>query len=120
MDTSLPILVVDDSQTTRLAITKRLQSLGFADIDLAQDGTTAIEWLSKKRYGLVLSDWEMQPMGGAEFLRILRMESNVPVILITATASQETSRLVRANVYLPKPFNEGDLEAAIKRALLLR
>jgi two-component system chemotaxis response regulator CheY len=120
MDASLPILVVDDSHTVRLAITKQLRSLGFADIDMAQDGETAIKWLSKKRYGLVLSDWEMQPMGGKEFLQALRQESKVPIILITATASRDTSRLAGANVYLAKPFNEADLETAIKRALLLR
>jgi two-component system chemotaxis response regulator CheY len=94
--------------------------LGFADIDMAEDGETAIEWLSKKRYGLVLSDWEMRPMGGEEFLKVLRQESKVPVILITATASRDTSRLAGASVYLAKPFEQADLETAIGRALLLR
>ena len=62
----------------------------------------------------------MQPMGGEGFLRILRQYSSVPVIVITATTSQEASQVVGANVYLAKPFNEGDLEIAIKSALLLR
>lgn len=120
MDTSISILVVDDSQTIRLAISKQLQILGFSDIDQAQDGEAAIKWLTKKRYGLVLSDWEMQPMGGEEFLRTLRQHSKVPVILITGAANLETSRLAGANVYLPKPFNERALKSAIEQALLLR
>jgi len=120
MDPMLPILVVDDSQTVRLVITKQLQNLGFADIDMAEDGEMALQWLSKKRYELVLSDWEMQPMGGEAFLKALRQESTVPIILITATASRDTSRSAGANVYLPKPFNQFELETAIKSALRLR
>lgn len=118
VDTSLPVLVVDDSHTVRLAISKQLHSLGFADIDLAQDGQSAFDCLRQKQYGLVLSDWEMQPMGGEAFLKALRQQSKVPVILITATTGRGASWLAGANAYLAKPFNERDLETAIKRALL--
>ena len=117
MDTSLPVLVVDDSNTVRLAVSKQLQSLGFSDIDLAQDGQAALDCLRHKKYGLVLSDWEMQPMGGEEFLKSLRQNSKVPIILITATASRGTAWLAGANAFLTKPFNESDLETAIKMAL---
>lgn len=115
MQTSLPVLIVDDSPTVCLAIRRQLESLGFSDIDLAQDGQSALDCLHKKQYGLVLSDWEMQPMGGSAFLNALRRESKVPVILITATASRGTSWLAGADAYLAKPFSERDLETAIKR-----
>jgi CheY-like chemotaxis protein len=73
---------------------------------------------SQKKYGLVLSDWEMQPMGGELFLKALRRNSKVPVILITGKAGRGVSWLAGANAYLAKPFTERDLETAIKRALM--
>lgn len=118
MDPSLSVLVVDDSQTVRLAISKQLHMLGYSDIDLAADGQEALRRLEQKRYGFVLSDWEMQPMGGEEFLKALRQKSRVPVILITATTSRGTSWLAGANAYLAKPFNERELETAIKRSMM--
>jgi DNA-binding response OmpR family regulator len=56
-------------------------------------------------------------MGGEEFLRALRQEVKTPVVLMTGTTSRGTSWLAGADAYLPKPFNPGDLEAAIKVAL---
>ena len=115
--TSLPVLVVDDSHTVGLFVSKLLQSLGYTDIDLAQDGEAALEQLRSKHYGLILSDWEMLPMGGADFLKLLRQDtrnSKVPVILITSTTTRGASWLAGADAYLPKPFNEYDLDTAIK------
>ena len=121
MDTSLPVLVVDDSSTVRLVISKQLQALGFSDIDLAEDGEAALRSAKQKQYGLVLSDWEMQPMSGEAFLKALRQETmnrKVPVILITGTTSRGTSFLAGADAYLAKPFDAKDLETAIKRVFV--
>jgi two-component system chemotaxis response regulator CheY len=117
VDTTLSVLVVDDSQTVSLVITRHLQKLGFSDIDLAQDGHSALDCVRRKSYGLIISDWEMQPMGGEEFVKLLRQDhrySNVPVILITAKAGRGASWLVGADAYLAKPFNEREFEAALK------
>jgi len=121
MDTSLPVLVVDDSSTVRLVISEQLQALGFSDIDLAEDGEAALSSAKQKQYGLVLSDWEMQPMSGEAFLKALRQETmnrKVPVILITGTTSRGTSFLAGADAYLAKPFDAKDLETAIKRVFV--
>jgi two-component system, chemotaxis family, chemotaxis protein CheY len=118
MDTALPVLVVDDSHTIGLVITKHLQNLGFTDIDLAQDGQSALDRLRQKQYRLVISDWEMQPMGGEQFLKVLRQDTRyakVPVILITGTTGRGSSWLAGADAYLSKPFSESDFEIAIKR-----
>jgi two-component system chemotaxis response regulator CheY len=120
MNKSVPVLVVEDSHTIGLVITKQLQKLGFADIDVAQDGQAALASLQQKHYGLVLSDWEMQPMGGDEFIRTLRKDAKIgktPVILITAKTGRGASWLAGADAYLSKPFTERDLETAIKRVL---
>jgi len=121
MDTSLPVLVVDDSQTIRHIISDQLRSLGFTDIDQAEDGTAGLNSLSQKQYGLVLSDWEMQPMSGEEFLKAVRQNARnrkVPVILITGTTTRGTSLLAGADAYLAKPFKPQDLETAIKRVFV--
>lgn len=121
MDTSLPVLVVDDSQTIRHIISDQLRSLGFTDIDQAEDGAAGLNSLNQKQYGLVLSDWEMQPMSGEEFLKMLRQHAKhrkVPVILITGTTTRGTSLLAGADAYLAKPFKPQDLETAIKRVFV--
>ena len=101
-------------------ISDLLQKLGFTDIDLAQDGRSALDRMHLKQYGLVLSDWEMQPMGGDAFLKAIRQDqkiSKTPVILITAKSSRGASWLAGANAYLAKPFSQSDLNAAIKSVL---
>ncbi len=101
-------------------ISDLVRKVGFTDVDTALDGPSALDQLRKKQYGLVLSDWEMQPMGGEEFLKEMRQDKaigNVPVILITGKAGRGASWLAGASAYLPKPFNESDLQTAIKRVL---
>jgi two-component system, chemotaxis family, chemotaxis protein CheY len=120
MNTSIPVLVVDDSHTISVIISNFLRKLGFIDVDLAQDGQSALDRLHNKQYGLVLSDWEMQPMNGDQFLKELRQDSNfsrIPIILITGKSSRGVSWLAGASAYLAKPFSEGDFAIAIQTAL---
>jgi len=119
MQPTSPVLVVDDSATMRTIIVKHLSALGFADVDTAEDGNSALARLKDREYGLIISDWEMQPMGGAELLKRLRQDPKsikLPVIMITATANRGAAWLAGANAYLPKPFTEDDFQKAIKTA----
>ena len=103
-----------------LIISDLLRKIGFTDIDLAQDGQAALDRMRLKKYGLVLSDWEMQPMGGEEFLKSIRQDSRIgktPVILITAKSSRGASWLAGANAFLGKPFDQNELSVAIKSVL---
>ena len=120
MKTSVSVLVVDDSHTMTLLISDFVRKLGFTDVDVAHDGPSALELLRHKQYGLVLSDWEMQPMSGDELIKEMRKDEKIgrgPVILITAKSGRGASWLAGADAYLPKPFNESDLQMAIKRIL---
>jgi two-component system chemotaxis response regulator CheY len=122
MNTSAAVLIVDDSRTMCLVISELVQKLGFAYVDVAHDGHEALDKLRKGKYGLILSDWEMQPMGGEEFLKETRQDKrigNIPIVLISAKASRGASRLSGASAYLTKPFKETDLKLAIERAFLL-
>lgn len=117
-----PVLVVDDSRTTARAISELLKKLEFSDVDIAEDGPAALKKLHEKRYGLVLSDWEMVPMSGEELLKEMRRDTRtgkIPVILISAKATRGASWLAGASAFLPKPFTENDLKVAVKRVFYL-
>ena len=114
------VLVVDDSLTVRNIIVKNLKGLGFADVDVAEDGSVALERIGQKQYGLLISDWEMPNLSGEEFLKTIRRDpkcTRLPIIMITGTTTRGTSWLAGANAYLQKPFSAGDFERAVKSAL---
>src|SRR5947209_18566818 len=68
LDLGIPILVVDDYQTMVRIIRNLLKQLGFENVDEAADGTAALAKLKERRYGLVMSDWNMAPETGQELL----------------------------------------------------
>ena len=72
LNPSMAVLVVDDSKLMINIIRGLLQHLGFNDVDDANDGASALAKMRSKRYGLVISDWNMVPMSGYELLRELR------------------------------------------------
>jgi len=114
---TLSVLVVDDSQTMRSIVTQQLGNLGFSDIDMAVDGRTALDRLRERQYALMISDWEMQPMGGEQLIKSVRQDPKnikLPVIMMTATGTRGASWLAGADAYLAKPFTEADLHKAIK------
>jgi len=120
MITPTPVLVVDDSLTIRNIVVKSLRSLGFSDVDVAEDGNLALERMRAKQYGLLISDWEMPNMSGEEFLKAVRRDPKcmkMPIIMITGTTTRGTSWLAGANAYLQKPFTDADFEKAVKSAL---
>ena len=120
MTTSTPVLVVDDSLTVRNIIVKHLNNLGYTDVDVAEDGNTALARMAEKQYGLLISDWEMPNMSGDEFLKTVRRDPKcmkLPIIMVTGTTTRGTSWLAGANAYLQKPFNDADFEKAVRSAL---
>ena len=120
MITPTPVLVVDDSLTIRNIVVKSLRSLGFSDVDVAEDGNLALERMRAKQYGLLISDWKMPNMSGEEFLKAVRRDPKcmkMPIIMITGTTTRGTSWLAGANAYLQKPFTDADFEKAVKSAL---
>ena len=120
MDTTIPVLVVEDSSTMARIISSSLEKMGFTDIDTAENGQSGLDQLRNKRYGLILSDWEMQPVSGDQFLREVRKDPasrNIPIVVITAQSSRGAAWAAGAKAYLGKPFNDRDLETAIRVAL---
>src|SRR5204863_7868988 len=77
VDTSMSVLVVDDYNTMIRIIRNLLKQLGFENIDDASDGSAALNKMRGKKYGLVISDWNMEPMTGYDLLREVRADPNL-------------------------------------------
>ena len=126
LDTSIPVLVVDDSATMINILRTLLRQIGFADVDDAKDGATALEQMRRKRYGLVISDWNMEPMSGYDFLREVRRDDGLKrtlFIMITGEAKTEhviAARRAGVNNYIVKPFNAQTLKTKIELVFIAR
>ncbi|WP_420887456.1 response regulator [Candidatus Phycosocius bacilliformis] len=123
MDLNAPVLVVDDYQTMVRIIRNLLKQLGFENVDEAADGREALEKMKKTKYGLVISDWNMEPMTGYELLREVRADEILkPTPFIMVTAESKTENVIAAkkagvNNYIVKPFNAQTLKAKIASVL---
>ena len=119
IDLSMPILVVDDYNTMIRIIRNLLRQLGFEQIDEANDGTMALAKMRTRNYGLVISDWNMEPMTGYDLLREVRADPNLattPFIMITAESKTENviaAKKAGVNNYIVKPFNAQTLKSKI-------
>lgn len=123
LDKDMPILIVDDYKTMLRIIRNLLKQLDFNNIDEATDGSMALEKLKEKPYGLVISDWNMQPMTGLELLRSVRADGGLkrtPFIMITAESKTENvvaAKEAGVNNYIVKPFNAETLKSKIESVL---
>jgi two-component system, chemotaxis family, chemotaxis protein CheY len=120
LDPSMPVLVVDDYSTMTRVISNLLRQLGFADVDDANDGASALAKMRSKRYGLVISDWNMESMSGFALLQQVRADpglAETPFIMITAESKTENvvaAKRAGVNNYIVKPFNAQTLKAKIE------
>ncbi len=123
VDLSMPVLVVDDYQTMIRIIRNLLTQLGFKNIDEAKDGRQALEKMQGARFGLVISDWNMEPMTGYELLQQVRADEKLkatPFIMITAESRTENviaAKKAGVNNYIVKPFNAETLKGKLKTVL---
>ena len=122
-DLSMPILVVDDYSTMIRIIRNLLKQLGFENVDDANDGSAALAKMQAKKYGLVISDWNMEPMTGLQLLQEVRADNKLkPLPFIMVTAESKTENVVAAKQagvsnYIIKPFNADTLKKKIESVL---
>jgi two-component system chemotaxis response regulator CheY len=121
VDKTMHVLVVDDYQTMIRIIKNLLKQLGFDNVDEATNGVVALEKISAKPYGLIISDWNMEPMTGLDLLKKVRGEGNkVPFIMVTAESKTENvlaAREAGVNNYIVKPFNADTLKSKLTAVL---
>ncbi|WP_240670540.1 hybrid sensor histidine kinase/response regulator [Actinoplanes solisilvae] len=120
----MPILVVDDSLTTRQLERSILESAGY-EVDLAASGEEGLEKARARAYGLYLTDIDMPGIDGFTFVERTRADpalAPVPAILVSSRASAEDRRRgtdVGASAYVVKgEFNQEELLAHIRRLIL--
>jgi two-component system, chemotaxis family, chemotaxis protein CheY len=119
VDPALPILVVDDYQTMVRIIRNLLKQIGFENVDEAANGAEALDKIEKRQYGLIISDWNMEPMTGFQLLQKVREfkdRADIPFIMVTAESKTDNvvaARKAGVNHYIVKPFNAMTLKAKI-------
>ena len=123
IDKNMPVLIVDDYKTMLRIIRNLLKQLGFNNVDEATDGTQALQLARNKDYGLVISDWNMEPMTGYQFLKEVRADNNIsktPFIMVTAESKTENviaAKKAGVDNYIVKPFNAATLKSKMVAVL---
>ena len=113
------ILVVDDEPKIVKQARDYLENAGFTGLT-AGDGKTALAIVRRERPDLIVLDLNLPEMDGLDVCRVLRRESDVPVIMLTARVD-ETDRLIGlelgADDYITKPFSPRELVARVRVVL---
>jgi DNA-binding response OmpR family regulator len=122
-DAEATLLVVDDIEDNRFALSRRLARHGYLNVTTAADGRQALELLKSRPFDLVLLDIMMPNVNGYEVLAAMKASErlrHIPVIMISAV--DEIDSVIRcielgAQDYLPKPFNPTLLRARVEACL---
>ena len=113
------ILIVEDDETVRDTLALNLRSEGY-DVSTAADGEEGLERARVDAPDLVVLDVMLPELDGLTVCRILRRESQVPIILLTARGT-ETDKIIGletgADDYIVKPFSLGEFLARVRAAL---
>jgi two-component system chemotaxis response regulator CheY len=119
----MKVLVVDDYSTMRRIIRNLLTQIGYTDIDEASDGGDALQKLRSVHYGLVISDWNMEPMTGYDLLKQVRADDKLkttPFIMVTAESKTDNviaAKKAGVDNYIVKPFNAATLQQKINSVM---
>ncbi len=123
VDMNMKVLIIDDYKTMLRVLHSLLRQMNFTDIEEAEDGAEALEKLKKDSYGLVISDWNMEPMSGMELLKEIRADEvmkDLPFIMITAESSSENVKAAKdagVSNYIIKPFTAETLQTKLDSVL---
>ncbi len=123
IDRSMNVLIVDDYKTMLRIIRNLLKQIDFHNVEEAVEGAEALARLRAGNFGLVISDWNMQPMTGLQLLQEVRADTRLkstPFIMITAESSADNvvaAKRAGVSNYIVKPFNAETLRDKIERVL---
>lgn len=112
------VLVVEDDSPVRQLMVESLEALGY-QVSQAADGEAGLRELRRARPSLMITDYLMPGMTGAELVSIANREfPGLPVIIATGYADmQAIEQVIGANTVLRKPFQLGELAAVVSEAL---
>jgi DNA-binding response OmpR family regulator len=113
------VLVVDDDQLMRRLLQRALTSLGFTQIDYAENGAEGLAAVDRQTPTIIISDYHMPEMHGLQLIEALRANDALDqtvIIMLSAADDQrviESARDCGADTFLVKPFNRDDLKQLI-------
>jgi len=118
VDTNMRVMIVDDYNTMLRIMRNLLKQLNFTNVEEASDGGAALELLKEHEgdFGLIISDWNMEPMTGIQLLREVRGTDDwksIPFIMVTAESKSENviaAKEAGVSNYIVKPFNAETLK----------
>jgi two-component system capsular synthesis sensor histidine kinase RcsC len=115
---AMRVLVVDDHPISRLLLQTQLKALGY-DVDLAEEGSRALQQFAEARYDVVMTDLNMPGMDGCSLARNLRSQGvTVPILAFTATASdteRESCTAAGIDALFTKPLMIDAVGAMMRR-----
>src|SRR5438067_692314 len=117
---AMPILIIDDNRTMIHIVRKLLTQIGYTDVEDVSDGPSALARIAEKKFNLMISDWNMEPMTGYELLKQVRANpefARIRFILITAEVRPDhviAAKKAGADNYLIKPFTAETLKEKIE------
>jgi DNA-binding response OmpR family regulator len=118
---SRKVLVVEDEESVRMTLRYNLAAKGYVVLE-ASTGTQGLALARERRPDLVVLDLMLPELAGEEVCRVLRQESDVPILMLTARGS-ETEKVnglgLGADDYMTKPFGLNEFMARVE-ALLRR
>ena len=123
LNTSLPVLIVDDYQTMLRILRNLLRQLEFNNVDEANNGDEALQKLRESQYNLIISDWNMAPMTGLDLLKQVRGDAklkHIPFIMVTAESKTDNviaAKQAGVSNYIVKPFNAETLKSKMSSVL---
>jgi len=113
-------LVVDDSSTMRRIVGNTLNSIGYTNVTMAEDGVDALKKMKETQFDAIMTDWNMPRMNGLELVKTARaMEEykHIPIIMITTEGGKReviTAIKEGVNNYIVKPFTPQVLKEKLK------
>ncbi|GJE25386.1 response regulator [Methylobacterium organophilum] len=118
-----PILIVDDQAKLLRLEVELMTRLGFPEVEGVSDAAEALEKLRTRKYALVISDLDMEPIDGIQLLREIRADdalTNTPFILTETSFNFEdinVAHLAGADAFILKPFDIALLKTKLKQVL---
>lgn len=116
----LPVLIVDDTPMIVASVRAVLGQLGFRDVDAVEDGAAGLTRMRRRRYGLVIADWNVPPTTGYDLLQRIRKDQDLGATPFVMMSNQEqahcfpAARRAGANACLIKPFGVAELRSTVK------
>lgn len=114
-------MLVDEKRTSTRLICDLLERLGFGDVHAVHGAEDALGMLREKKYGLLLADWNLEPMTGLQLVRAVRADEKLrrtPVLITAAHLTCEQVVLARrtgADALILKPFLASSLRSKIEQ-----